>query len=360
MTQRSKKNYLVTPTQMSKAEAQIVERSKRIDFYMTEYSVELLTQKMDRNDFVIPDYQREFTWEPARKSRFIESVLMGLPIPFLFFWEMNDGKLEIVDGSQRLRTLHEYILKELRLSKLTELTCLNDTCFNDLSTSRQRKIQNRSIRGIVLNEHADEQARFDIFERINTGSKQANTTEVRRGALRGPFLDLTIELSQAPLLAKLAPVSQKSRNERIPEELVTRFFAYGDGLDDYKDSPSRFIFDYTKKMNSLFEKDQKLSQSYRKRFMQMLQFVEKAFPTGFTKPSNPKSTPRARFEAIAIGSDHAINSSPRILKKIPDTSGWISGKPFKIITTSDAANVKSKLDNRIKFVKKSLLGEMHE
>src|SRR5712672_3221774 len=86
------------------AEAQIVEQSKRIEFYTVDYSIELLANKVRHQEFMVPDYQREFTWEPERKSRFIESLLMGLPIPFLFFWESPaTGKLEIVDGSQRLR-----------------------------------------------------------------------------------------------------------------------------------------------------------------------------------------------------------------------------------------------------------------
>ena len=97
---------MVTKEQIAAAETQIVEQSKRIEFYLTEYSVELLAAKMRSGDFEIPAYQREDTWEPTRKSRFIESLLMGLPIPFLFFWESpTTGKLEIVDGSQRLRTI---------------------------------------------------------------------------------------------------------------------------------------------------------------------------------------------------------------------------------------------------------------
>ena len=83
--------------QVDAAEAQIVEQSKRIEFYLTEYSVELLALKMERKEFEIPAYQREDTWEPPRKDRFIESLLMGLPIPFLFFWELPEsGKLEVV------------------------------------------------------------------------------------------------------------------------------------------------------------------------------------------------------------------------------------------------------------------------
>ena len=67
--------------------------------YITEYSVEILANKVRSGDYVVPAYQRAFTWEPQRKSKFIESLIMGLPIPFLFFWEMSSGQLEIVDGS---------------------------------------------------------------------------------------------------------------------------------------------------------------------------------------------------------------------------------------------------------------------
>ena len=82
--------------QVERAEKQIIEQSKRIEYYLTDYSVELLALKMGKGDFEIPGYQREDTWEDERKSRFIESLLMGLPIPFLFFWEQPDGKLEVV------------------------------------------------------------------------------------------------------------------------------------------------------------------------------------------------------------------------------------------------------------------------
>lgn len=353
---RQPRLHLVSSEQLAAAEAEIVDRSRRIDFYMTEYSVELLAEKMAREDFVIPAYQREFTWEPARKSRFIESLIMGLPIPFLFFWEMDNGKLEIVDGSQRLRTLQEYILDGFELGQLEELPSLAGTRFSDLSPSRQRKIKNRSIRGIVLNEHADDQARFDMFERINTGSKVANTAEVRRGALRGPFLDLVVELSRLPLFADLAPVSGKSERERIREELVTRFFAYGDGLEGYRERPSQFLFDYTKQMNERMEADPTLVAPYRTRFERMLDFVQRTFPMGFRKPSNPNSTPRARYEAIAIGSHLALLERPDLFDEIPDTAEWLASDAFSDVTTSDAANTRSKLQGRIEFVRSALLG----
>ena len=338
------------------AEAQIVEQSRRIDFYITEFSVELLANKMQDKEFEVPLYQREDTWEPERKSRFLESMLMGLPIPFLFFWEKPDtGKLEIVDGSQRLRTIQQFIRGSLAFGELERLTELEGLRFEDLPESRQRKIKNRSIRGIVLNEHADDQARFEIFDRINTSSKIANKAEVRRGALVGPFLDLTIALAQTLLFKQLAPVPAKSVNLREREELVTRFFAYSDGLDGYRDRPSDFLFQYAKGMNEGFTRNPELVDVYRCRFTDTMTFIHRVFPNGFRRKAGNTATPRARFEAIAVGSYLALNARPSLATEDVVVLPWLTGDEFKEATTSDGANVVFKLKRRLDFVRDHLL-----
>ena len=346
-----------TAAEVSAAEDQIVELSKRIEFYLTEYSVELLASKMSKGEFIVPNYQREFTWEEDRKSRFIESLVLGLPIPFLFFWEMPDGNLEIVDGSQRLRTIEEFILGNLQLTELTSLTNLSGFKFSDLEISRQRKINNRSIRGIVLNEHADEQARFDLFERINTGSKIANKAEVRRGALAGPFMSLVIELAQLPLFVNLAPVSKKGVDEREREELVARFFAYSESLDGYKDRPAEFVFNYAKKMNESFTINPQLIDQYRQLFVTTMEFINLVFPWGFRKSLKGKVTPRARFESISLGSKLALDDRPNLFNEgVPDINTWIISNEFSKVTGSDGANAIAKLRERRNYVKNKLLG----
>ena len=318
-----------TEADVALAEAQIVELSKRIEFYLTEYTVELLAGKMSKGEFVVPTYQRAYTWEEDRKSRFIESLLLGLPIPFLFFWEMPNGKLEIVDGSQRLRSIEQFVLGDLRLGELDGLTALSGFKFSDLPESRQRKINNRSIRGIVLNEHADEQARFDMFERINTGSKIANKAEVRRGALAGPFMDLIVNLAVAPKFAALAPVSKKELDEREREELVARFFAYSEDLEGYKDRPSEFIFNYVKQMNVRVAEDPALLDQHRAKFTETIDFIERVFPYGFRRNGNGKATPRARFEAIAVGSRLALIERPALAQEaVADVLPWLTADDF--------------------------------
>ena len=348
---------MITEEQISAAELQIVEQSKRIEFYLTEYSVELLASKMHSKEFVIPAYQRDDTWEPGRKSRFIESLLMGLPIPFLFFWESPEtGKLEIVDGSQRLRTIDQFILGDLTLGELDTLSELEGMRFRDLPPSRQRKVNNRSIRGIVLSEHADEQARFDLFDRINTGSKIANKAEVRRGALVGPFLDLVIDLAKDRGFEKLAPVPEKEKKLREREELVTRFFAFSDGLVGYKDRVSPFLFNYAKTMNARFATNPKEVQVYRDRFLNTMAFVRRVFPNGFRRAGKGIATPHARFEAIAIGSYLALQAKPELATHDVDVSDWLAGQEFRDITGSDGANVMKKLTGRLHFVRDRLLG----
>lgn len=354
---KQKETLPKTADEIDQAEAQIVELSKRIEFYLTDYSVELLASKMNKGEFVVPNYQRAYTWEHDRKSRFIESLIIGLPIPFLFFWEMPDGKLEVVDGSQRLRSIEEFILGDLRLDDLAGLTSLSGFKFSDLPESRQRKINNRSIRGIVLNEHADEQARFDMFERINTGSKIANMAEVRRGALAGPFMSLVIELSVAPAFVALAPVPKKALDEREREELVARFFAYSDGLEGYRDRPSEFIFNYVKGMNSKASDDPAVLDLYRIRFLETVEFIARVFPYGFRRNARGTASPRARFEAIAVGTRLALDERPALLgQAIPDVLPWLTSKEFARVTGSDGANAISRLKERTGFVCNQLLG----
>lgn len=355
---RKKKDFNISASMKSDAEEQILLLKKAIDYFITEYSVEFLVQKLNKGTIVIPEYQREFTWDDRRMSRFIESMLMELPIPFLFFWEgAETGKLEIVDGSQRLRTLQAFMNNEFRLGELERLDSLSHFKFSDLKESRQLKFGNRSIRGIVLNENADEEARLDLFDRINTGSKVANMAEIRRGALSGPFMDMVIELSKNDLFVSLTPVTDKKLKEREREELVSRFFAYGDGLEGYKDRVSKFIFDYIKKMNFAFNKNPDWKVDYESRFMSTMEFVAHHFPYGFRKSEKGNVAPRARFESIAIGSYLALRVNPDLHPDQRVVSSWIEDDDFVEITGSDGANAIGRLNGRINYIKNRLLGQ---
>ena len=149
-----------------------------------EYPIEILVKKYldgideDENELFIPDYQREMRWDEDRQSKFIESVLLGLPISYILVADLSESedlaRLEIIDGTQRIRTLARFLNNELKLNNLEKLDSLNGFTFKDLPFSRQRRFQRTTIRMIQLTEKADEEVRRDLFERINTGSVELN------------------------------------------------------------------------------------------------------------------------------------------------------------------------------------------
>ena len=338
-------------------EEQIQECSKQITYFITEYTVGYLASEMANDNYYIPEYQRPFVWEQWRRSRFIESLIMGLPIPFLFYYEnTTDGRLEIVDGSQRLRTIQEFISGKLRLGRLQRLTALNGLTFFDLDESRQRKICNRSIRGIVLGEGTDEEARLDLFNRINTGSKHATPAEIRKGSLKGPFLDMIQELLQDDVFISMIPLSvEKKRQGGEHEELLTRFFAYGDGLNDYRRHVDEFLYQYVKRMNDVMRKKPKTVTEYRKRLSRTLEFIKAKFPYGFFKTPKGRRVTKTRFEAIAVGTWKAIKDKGET--NLTTDFSWIDSDDFRKILRSDAANNIKNLTGRINYVYNHLIGE---
>ncbi len=168
-------------------------------------------------------------------------------------------------------------------------------------------------------------------------------------------MELVKNLAQDSLFEQLAPVSEKQLKQREREELVTRFFAYGDGLEEYSDEVSPFLFAYAQRMNKQFSKKPTLIKQYKERFKQVMIFINQTFPYGFRRSATAKVTPRVRFEAIAIGSFLALQQNPSLKPKKKAITAWLDGQEFAAHIRSDAANVRSKLVGRLHFVRDRLL-----
>lgn len=110
-------------------------------------------------------------------------------------------------------------------------------------------------------------------------------------------------------------------------------------------------------MNKEFEENDELVKQYEERFLRTIKFINKNFPWGFKKTENSKTTPRNRFEAIAIGSYAALIEDDNVFDKDLNVECWIDGEGFRQVATSGAANVRSKILARIEFVKNKLLGK---
>lgn len=340
---------------------QISEKKQDIKYDTRDYVINYLVSQYEKGEFYIPlEYQRNFIWGEKEKCFFIESILMGLPIPFMFFADTSDGRIEIVDGAQRTRTLVQFAQNDLELNGLQILTDSNGFKFVDLDPAIQRRFLNTNIRVVFLEEGTTEKVRQEIFKRINTGGQPAKSAEVRRGSFEGKFKDFLEECTKNKKFNTLAPRTQLTEDRFEGFELVSRFFAYSDNYSDgfstYTGNVTEFIDKYVENQNILCAKDETIIDDYRNRFTRMLNYAEKILGArGFRKSMTSKSTPRARFEALSIGIDTAFAENPNLQYK--DISGWIDGQEFSKYTRSDAANNKGKLIGRIDFVKNKLLEE---
>ena len=344
---------------------QIEELQKITDYEIKEWPIGVLVEKFtsgretDESEIFIPDYQRDMVWTPKQQSRFIESILIKLPVPFIFAADVGqgdrEGALEIIDGSQRIRTLDNFLSNKLELVGLKKLTQAIGMRFSDLSKPRQMRFKRTTVRVIELTEKADEDARREMFDRLNSGGTRLTTMEVRRGVVDGPFMTFITECAANEQFKALVPLSDRNANRKEYEEFVLRYFAYLNNYQGFQKSVDDFLTDYLRSKNGNFSDADK--QAMLDEFVRMLSFVSQHFPNGF-KRIGYKTVPRIRFEAIAVGVSLALRGTPDLVPG--DIGQWLDSHEFIKHTRSDASNSRPKLINRIHYVRDNLLGMAFE
>lgn len=370
-------NVSMTNIQAIKIEEQIIKERKTIDYYSADYSVELIYTKFskgreaDENEIFVPMYQREFRWNKKEQSRFIESILLWLPVPPLFLcdsaveqWSFF-SRLEIVDGSQRVRTISAFFENKLKIEWLKRLTHLNGCYYKDLAENIKNLFKRLPIRVFVLSEKTTEEARMDLFERINTSSVSLTPAEVRKWAIWWRLYLLYKDLSESNLFQKLCPLSKKRIDKEEGTELVLRFFAYSENFDLYNQNVQTFLDEYmAEKRDKIFwtiknprnEKTINWDLTLLKnKFFNMLEFVDRYFPNWFMKEGKKQFTSRTFFEAVAVGSQLALDEATIDQLYTANISWWINSKDFNDCVKSDGANNVSNFKKRILFVKDMLL-----
>lgn len=356
---------LVDSERAIEVDKQIEELQKITDYEIKEWPIGVLVEKFtsgrdaDESEIFIPDYQRDMVWTPRQQSRFIESILIKLPVPFIFAADVGhgerEGTLEIIDGSQRIRTLDNFLSNKLELVGLKKLTQAIGIRFSDLSKPRQMRFKRTTVRVIELTEKADEDARREMFDRLNSGGTRLTTMEVRRGVVDGPFMAFITECAANEQFKALVPLNERNAKRKEHEEFVLRYFAYLNNYQGFQKSVDDFLTDYLKSKNGSFLDADK--QSMLDEFVRMLNLVSQYFPNGFKRASYT-TVPRIRFEAIAVGLSLALREKPDL---VPDNiDQWLDSREFIKHTRSDASNSRPKLMNRIHYVRDNLLGKVFE
>ncbi|MDF2895278.1 MAG: hypothetical protein K0Q46_2064 [Rhodococcus erythropolis] len=154
---------------------------EKIRVVTKSFSLRNVLDMIDTDDLELaPDFQRNRVWKSRQKSRLIESLLLQIPLPAFYFAEDSDGLLRVVDGLQRLSTIHSFVrVADFPLHDMEYLSSEEGKFFSQLSQVLQRRLNNAQIVVHVIDPTTPEEVKYDIFKRINTGGEPLNSMEIR-------------------------------------------------------------------------------------------------------------------------------------------------------------------------------------
>jgi len=232
---------------------------RRIVAQPYDFSVQDLVDKIKNEDIDLrPSYQRNYVWETNdkkenKRSRLIESLLLNIPIPVIYFAEQEETlKYEVIDGQQRLKTFLDYLNDGFELRDLEIRSDVNGHKYSELSQRDKDEIRKRSIRAIVILNESDEEVKYEVFERLNLGSVQLTPQEIRNNTLRGTFNTLLKDLAKNPKFQEMLSLRlKKDAKNMAHEELVLRFFAYYYRDLKRANSLSYFLTDFMKEKRNI-------------------------------------------------------------------------------------------------------------
>lgn len=349
---------------------------------------ELLDMYMSKELFIDPDYQRAFRWSEGKESRFIESLVLGMPIPPLFVIELDDSKYELIDGLQRLSSYFHFRgeldldIFERHFVKGTGLVLrecdivkeLNGLDHDHLPAAMQIRLKRHFIRVEVIRKDSDQRLRYHMFKRLNTGGENLSEQEIRNCTVRlleggAAFMRFLQELSAAPDFRLCTDnLTEEARQLRFDQELVLRFFAFKNNRDEYEHDVSDFMTDY---MESVADPEGAQTFDYeneREVFLATFKILatlleDRAFGWVNRSGTIVRGFAVYHFEAFTLGIqpyldriDLADPAKVTTLKEVLE--GIKRSREFQEITSGGGRNSRGALDRRIGFVQATLSGEL--
>lgn len=226
-----------------------------------------------------PKYQRRYRWDNDRKSRLIESLLMNVPVPPVFLNEDDYGSYSIIDGKQRLSAIYEYMTNQFELKNLEVFADLNGFRFNELPNTLQRVLRTRpTLRGIIILRQSDQDIKYEVFHRLNTGGVSLNPQEIRNNLFPGSLNDLIMELSILPEFHNLLRIKNKERSSIYKgmrdAEFVLRFLTFKDSWSSFSGGMKRHMDEFMKENRNA---DEKTLNEYKNDFLRTLKIMNNAF-----------------------------------------------------------------------------------
>jgi hypothetical protein len=345
----------------SALELQLSNQRRKVDFDTFDIHMQQLMAMLKNKQIKIsPAYQRQFRWKEDRCSQFIESLMLGIPIPSLFMATNGDSTWEVVDGVQRLSTIIKFagdddlrkahgLNGELVLTDLQKLSDFVGMSFDQLPEKIKLHFWTRPAKVITLNDKSDNVVRYDLFERLNTGGVALSPQEIRDCVFQGTFADKLESWSKEPSFQKTIRLTPMQQRDATAEECVLRFFAFRAWYKRFDHSVTEFLNDYMEEASKQFD-----YQTGDAIFQKTFKELAKVFPRGISRYGQRRTTPLNLFEGIAVGASLALDKAPRLHVSAMDK--WLSSEELRRYTTG-ATNAKSAVLGRIEFCRNLFMGK---
>lgn len=257
-----------------------------------DWTTQTIISQIDKGNIALdPKFQRRDAWQVARKSCFIESLLLGLPVPQLVLAEKpkSKGSYIIIDGKQRLLAIRQFAaakgddkFQQLTLKNLDVRKDLNGLTYESMSANAQfaddiTAFENQPIRTVVIRNWTDEKFLFLVFLRLNTGSVPLAPQELRQALHPGKFVEYADEVSSTSIaLQELLDLSGPDFRMR-DVELLIRYFAFKNCLSKYAGNLKEFLDDACLQFNEEFAENRNQFDSQLSNFEDAYRCTKKIF-----------------------------------------------------------------------------------
>lgn len=304
-----------TEQNTQKLEAEIEEQRNSLSTDRLDMSFGEIMSMYERDEIIInPAFQRLFRWDIDQQSRFIESLLLGIPVPPIFVAEDGDGKWELVDGLQRISTVLSFfgILKTIPeknnwiLEEGERVESLEGFSCNTLPSKFRLNLKRATCRVEIIRWNSNYDMRFELFNRLNTGGTPLTPQEIRNCIYRGistRFNDFLKNLSESTDFKHLIALSPRQYEELYNEELVLRFISLYKNRTKVKTSISQHMTNF---MKDALENSSFNYEALEEVFNEVVRILKPLGAKTFRQPNGMFAT--ALYDTIMIGVAENISS----------------------------------------------------
>jgi len=286
-----------------------------ITSYGADLDVEGLIRRLDRNEILIPPFQRGYVWRLPEASRFVESLLLGLPVPGVFFArEQETNRFLVIDGQQRLKTLQFFRQgyfnpregeTRRRVFALENVQApFESKTYEQLPEPDRIRLDSSIIHATIVRQDAppkDDTSIYHIFERLNSAGRVLTAQEIRTALYHGPFLELLRDLNAStPWRAIFGAPNLRLKDQ----ELILRFLALLESASTYQRPMSEFLNKFAATHQNA---DMRFCEATRESFASTINLIFSALGREAFRPV--KALNAAVFDAVMVGLATRVRAS---------------------------------------------------